>query len=179
MVTQDAPVGTTYALAPQLYNKTLVQSPLIDTLLSGISNDDHEDDPILAGWWMATRLASQLPWIMKVSCTVGIEFYDVELGDPVTLKIPRFGYAAGVDFQCIGIDIKLPTKIDLVLIRRDVQGPYTYTPVTTGTNFLLCEDGATVNARYLATALLLHLNGDEGATLFPDSSQNALTMLST
>ncbi len=120
-VLQNLGVGTDYASAPQSYNKTLVQSPTIDTLLSGF---DDTTDPALLQLWMETRRAMTLPWQKVASCTVGIEFYDVEIGDPITVKIPRFGYDAGVDFQCISTTIKLPNKVALKMVRRDVQAPY-------------------------------------------------------
>jgi hypothetical protein len=128
-VLQNNGVGTTYATAPEFYNKTLVQSPQIDTLLSGY---DDTTDPAILQLWMETRRAMSLPWISVLSKTVGIEFYDVELGDPVTVQFiekdgkVRFGYGgAGVDFQCIGVDINLPNKVALRMVRRDIQAPYT------------------------------------------------------
>lgn len=126
-VLQNDGVGTDYANAPQNYHKTLVPSPTIDTLLSGA---DDTTDPALLQLWMETRRAMSLPWISQASVTTGIECYDVELGDPVTVKAPRFSYDAGVDFQCTGITIKLPSKVDLKLIRRDVQASYGSRPTT-------------------------------------------------
>ncbi|MGH7605403.1 MAG: hypothetical protein ACRENK_15585 [Gemmatimonadaceae bacterium] len=119
---QDNGVGDDYANAPELYNKTLVESPQIDTLLSGA--DDATDVTVLRSW-METRLAASLPWLTTASMTVGIDCYDLELGDVVTLALPRFGYDAGVEFQLISTDIKLPSKIDIKLLARDnVQSPY-------------------------------------------------------
>lgn len=119
---QDNRVGDDYANAPELYNRTLVQSPQIETLLSGA--DDATDLTVLRAW-METRLAMTLPWLTTASMTVGIDCYDAELGDVVTVALPRFGYDAGVDFQVISINIKLPAKIELRLLRRDIiQSPY-------------------------------------------------------
>lgn len=114
-------VGLDSENAPQLYHKTLVESPQIDTLLSGA--DDTEDDPKLR-LWMDVRRAMQLPWLQVASGTVGIDAYAVELGDPATVQMDRFGFDDGVEFQCVGINIKLPNKVDIRLLRRDVQVPY-------------------------------------------------------
>lgn len=118
---QNDGIGLDYENAPQLYNKTLVESPQIDTLLSG---DDDASDQVELQQWMDVRRAAQLPWLTVASGTVGIDAYAIELGDIVTLEMPRFGYDDGADFQAISVNIKLPNKVDLKLLRRDVQRPY-------------------------------------------------------
>jgi hypothetical protein len=86
---QPDSVGTSYENAPELYHKTLAISPVIDTLLSQDFAATPADLDSL-GQWMATRRATQLPWIETISITVGIEFYGLEIGDPVTLTMDRY-----------------------------------------------------------------------------------------
>jgi hypothetical protein len=65
-----------------------------------------------------------LPWIEYITFVVGIDFYQLELGDPVRLTVPRYGWDAGVLFQVIGIVIKLTeAKIELRIARRNVIQP--------------------------------------------------------
>jgi len=121
--------GTTYALAPELYHKTLSTSPPIETLLS------WEDDSSIVDLtqWMETRRAMFLPWLEIVTVTVPLGanpdapamFYALELGDVVRVTVPRFGYDAGVLFQVIAIGIGLSkARTMLRLVRkRGVSAP--------------------------------------------------------
>lgn len=119
---QGASIGTSYADAPELYHKTLVQSSSIETMLSGV---DDETDALILDQWMETRRAMFLPWVHQVRISVDLTYYALELGDVVTLQHNRYGYDEGVLFQVIGITIRLvDNRIDLTLIRRHVQAPY-------------------------------------------------------
>lgn len=118
---QPESVGTDYENAPELYHKTLAVSPVIDTLLSEAFSPTDLDS---LAQWMTTRKAMLLPWIEYVTFVVGIDFYQLELGDPVRLYVPRFGWDDGVLFQVIGIVIKLTeAKIELRIARRNVIQP--------------------------------------------------------
>lgn len=118
---QPDSVGTTYDLAPELYHKTLAVSPQIDTLLSEVFSFSDVDS---LAQWMTTRRAIFLPWIEVVSLTVGLDFYELELGDVVRLIIPpRMGQSdeTGVLFQVISITLRLTdAKIDLKIARRNI-----------------------------------------------------------
>jgi hypothetical protein len=127
---QDPSVGVSYNDAPQLYNKSLAVSPVLDTLLSGAF--DELDLPFLETW-MDTRRAMFLPWIETVTLTTGIDFYELELGDIVNLTMARFGDDDGVLFQVISINLKLSAaKIDFKLVRRRLLSdpPPEWTQVT-------------------------------------------------
>lgn len=114
-------VGTTYNDAPELYNKSLTVSPVVDTLLSG--GFDELDLPFLE-IWMDTRREMFLPWIEIVSITVGLDFYELELGDVVSLVMPRFGEDDGTLFQVMAINLRLSqAKVDLRLVRRRLLAP--------------------------------------------------------
>lgn len=115
---QDESIGTTYDLAPELYNKSLTVSPVIDTLISDAFSEFDTD--VLARW-MATRRVMFLPWVEVITVVVGIDYFELEIGDPVLLTLPRFGDDDGVLLQVIGIDIRLSTaKIQLKLARRNI-----------------------------------------------------------
>jgi hypothetical protein len=119
---QGNSVGSTYEEAPERYNLTLTESPVIETLLSGWND---EDDALVLDAWMEVRRAMFLPWLDLVTVTVDLTYYTLELGDVVTVQIPRFGWDAGVTFQVIGISMRpVEGKIRLRLIRRHIQGPY-------------------------------------------------------
>jgi len=133
---QDAAVGTAYADIPEAYHKTLSISPAIDTLLSG--GFDELDLPYLAAW-METRRFMQLPWIERLSMTVGMEFYFLELGDPVEVVTPRYGLDGGDLFQVISINVNLTkSEIELVLMRRHLAEPLPpgWTRVTASIDFV-------------------------------------------
>lgn len=118
---QETAVGTAYADIPEAYDKTLSISPALDTILSG--GFGELDLPYLADW-METRRFMQLPWIERLSITVGLEFYFLELGDPVSVIMPRYGMDGGELFQVISININLTAaKIDLILLRRHTAEP--------------------------------------------------------
>lgn len=111
-----SPVYDTYFERPELYDKTLSISPAIDTLLSGGLGDG--DLPYLEAW-EDVRLAMQLPWLESVSITVGLEFFYLELGDPVVITTARYGLDTGVLFQVTSININITrAKVDLTLLRR-------------------------------------------------------------
>lgn len=114
---QDPPgLGTTYNDSPQSYNKSLVTSPIVETLLSGAL--DELDLPFLETW-MDTRRDTFLPWIEIMSITVGLEFFQLEIGDPVNMITTRFGQDSGTLFQVISINIRLSDwEIDLQIVRR-------------------------------------------------------------
>jgi hypothetical protein len=119
---QGNSVGSTYEEAPERYNLTLTESPVIETLLSGWND---EDDALVLDAWMEVRRAMFLPWLDLVTVTVDLTYYTLELGDVVTVQIPRFGWDAGVTFQVISITMRpVEGKIRLKLIRRHIQGPY-------------------------------------------------------
>jgi len=114
-------IGVTYADKPELYNLTLVQSPLIETLLSG---DDEFYDAEYLVQWMEVRRSTFLPWMETVTVTVGLEYFELELGNVVTLEVPRFDFDAGELTQVIGIDINLMNaKITLRLMHRRLAAP--------------------------------------------------------
>lgn len=117
---QDPGVGTTYNDAPELYNKSLTVSPVLETLLSGAF--DELDLPFLETW-METRREMFLPWIETASLTTGIDFYEEELGNVINLTNPRFDEDTGTLFQVIDINIKLPWKIDFRMVRRRLLAP--------------------------------------------------------
>lgn len=112
-------VGTTYADSPQLYDLTLEVAPPQDTLISAGDTTDSSQLTL----WMERRRAMTLPWLETVSFTVGLEFYELELGDVVNLTVERFGWDAGVLFQVIAININATKqKIELQLLRRHALG---------------------------------------------------------
>lgn len=118
---QDTAVGSAYADIPEAYDKTLSISPALDTILSGAFGE--LDLPYLADW-METRRFMQLPWIERLSITVGLEYYFLELGDPVSVITPRYGLDTGDLFQVISININLTqAKIEVVLLRRHTAEP--------------------------------------------------------
>lgn len=122
-VVQPDSVGTSYADAPELYHKTLAKSPVIDTLLSEVFSISDVDS---IAQWMTTRRAIFLPWIEVITIVVGIEFYTLELGDPVRLFIaPRMGEDdTGTLFQVISNTIRLTdAKVELRIARRTVIQP--------------------------------------------------------
>jgi hypothetical protein len=115
--------GTTYALAPELYHKTLSTSPPLETLLSW----DDDSSIIYLTQYMETRRAMFLPWLEVVTVSVPLGanpdapkmFYALELGDVVRVTITRFGYDAGVLFQVIAVGINLTkTRTILRLVRK-------------------------------------------------------------
>lgn len=111
-------LGTTYEDRPELYHKTLAISPVIDTLISAEFSPTDLD--ILAQW-MTTRRAMLLPWVNIASLTVWVDFFELELGDPVRLIISRFGADDGVLFQVISITIRLTeARVELKLARRNI-----------------------------------------------------------
>jgi hypothetical protein len=118
-VIQNPTAGTGYNANPQLYNLSLVESPELDTLLSS-SNDVSGDTR--ARHWMDTARAKQAPWIETVSGVFNIEYFELELGDPVTLQMNRYGYDAGPLTQVVGIDINLTEgEVGLRLCRRSTS----------------------------------------------------------
>lgn len=125
---QDAAVGVTYADAPELYDLSLVVSPTIETLLSG--DDDTVDIDALIAWMETARFAI-LPLQENLHLTVGLEFYQQELGDAMAATITRvdgstyFGIDVGSLFQVTGINLRLTDqKIDFVFRRRRLSTPY-------------------------------------------------------
>lgn len=88
---QPDSVGTSYLDAPELYHKTLTVSPVIDTLLSQEFNSPTDTDSLAQ--WETTRRIMFLPWIEVITITVGIEFFELELGDVVRLFVDRFDLA--------------------------------------------------------------------------------------
>lgn len=127
-VTQYALAGINYAAAPQLYNLSLAISPEISTLLSS-GNGDDSIEMARTRLWLDRRRSRFLPWIETISGLFGIEFYTVELGDVITLTVPRFDLDAGELVQVIGIDINLSSaKVGMKLLRRHLPGSVTSTP---------------------------------------------------
>lgn len=119
---------TAYLDRPELYHKTLATSPVVDTLLSQDFAAAPADLDEFAQW-MTVRRAMFLPWVEVVTIVVGIEFFELELGDPVSLTISeadgatRYGISDTL-FQVIGIVIRLTdAKIELKLARRTVIQP--------------------------------------------------------
>jgi hypothetical protein len=118
-VIQNPTSGTTYNANPQLYNLSLVVSPQLETLLT--ANTDSDGDT-RARHWMDTARAKQAPWIETISGTFNIEYFELELGDPVTLQMNRYGYDAGELVQVVGIDINLTdAEVALRLCRRSTS----------------------------------------------------------
>lgn len=120
---QPDSIGTTYENAPELYHKTLTVSPVIDTLLSEAFSETDLDS---LARWETVRRSMFLPWIEIVTVVVGINFYQLELGDPVRLFIaPRMGIDEnGALFQIIGIVLRLTdAKIELRMARRNIIQP--------------------------------------------------------
>lgn len=121
---QDDAVGNTYADKPELYDLTLVESPIIETWVSG-DGDDAANADVLAAW-MEVKRFNGLPWQERIQrVTVGLEFYDRELMDVARLTFDRFGFDAGVKVQVIGIRMRLTdAKIEFTLLRRRLAEPY-------------------------------------------------------
>lgn len=115
--------GTAYADAPQLYSLSLEVSPPIETYLS--AGYAEEELPVIERWALQRKLMFQ-PWIETISCTVGIEFYALELGDVVRLTLDRFSADAPNQsslLQVVGVDIRLTeAKVGLQLMRRRASG---------------------------------------------------------
>jgi len=128
---QAASVGTTYAAAPELYDLTLVESPVLETILSGGSDgdlliaggDDAADSAVLSGW-LDLKREILLPWLETLSVQVGVEFYGLELGDAVNVTMDKFGLETGELYQVVDIDVRLTeAKVGLKMIRRRAVAP--------------------------------------------------------
>jgi hypothetical protein len=118
-VIQNPTSGTQYNANPQNYNLSLAVSPEIETLLSA---DNDVTGDLRARHWMNVARAKQAPWIETVSGVFGIEHFELELGDPVTLQMFRYGYDAGELVQVVGIDINLTDgEVALRLCRRSTS----------------------------------------------------------
>ena len=119
---QDDAVGTTYADRPELYDLMLVESPIIDTLIS--AENDETATEILRAWAEVERF-NGLPQLRHANLTVGMEFFEKELGDVALITFPFFRMDAGTLAQVVGIKLR-PTdyEIDLVLYFRSLSEPY-------------------------------------------------------
>jgi hypothetical protein len=118
-VIQNPTSGTQYNANPQNYNLSLAVSPQIETLLSA---DNDVTGDLRARHWMNTARAKQAPWIETVSGVFNIEYFELELGDPITLQMFRYGYDAGELVQVVGIDINLTdAEVALRLCRRSTS----------------------------------------------------------
>jgi len=125
---QDDAVGVTYADAPELYDLSLVVSPVIETLLSG-DDDDVDIDALIA--WLETARFAILPIQENLRLTTGLENYQQELGDAMATTLTRvdgpnyFGIDDGALFQVTSINLRLTDqKIDFVFRRRRLSTPY-------------------------------------------------------
>lgn len=106
---------------PELYHQTMGR--LVDqrTLISPLS--DHDAANFLFTWQSIHR-TQRLPWLEFIDVPVDLSFYQVEIGNIVTLDLThpdgtvRFGID-GLMYQCVSIDIALTDGvIRLGLVRR-------------------------------------------------------------
>lgn len=119
---QDNAVGTTYADSPELYDLTLVESPIIDTW---ISDDNDETADLIIRSWAEVERFNGLPWLRHATMTVGMEFFEKELGDVARITFPFFRMNAGILTQVVRIRLR-PTdyEIDLTFFFRSLSQPY-------------------------------------------------------
>lgn len=63
------------------------------------------------------RTALFKPYVRKFSCSVGLDKYQLNPGDPVLVKYPRYGLTAGKVFRVVSVNVRLTEKlVDLVLV---------------------------------------------------------------
>lgn len=102
--TQAAPTGTTYTANPGLYHKSMAKSPLFSTYI--VREDDSNAATELATW-CDVRRRQTLPWMQLVDVVCHMRAYALDLGDVVTLTMPRFAFASGPAMQVVGIAVDL------------------------------------------------------------------------
>lgn len=124
-VEQDDAVGDTYADRPELYDKSMVLSPMLDTWFSGDEDDDN-DLAHFKGTYLEVARANGLPHLEYIKTVrVGMEFYDRELGDVARLTFDRWGFDDGELVQVVGIKrLYTARQIELTLLRRRLSTPY-------------------------------------------------------
>lgn len=114
----EAVISPVYYDQPSPYHKTMAVSPETETLLSILDADEDADYPLGTRWFRRMRNIF-FPWLEFVTITVGLRAYTLELGAVVALDLDRYGYAGGVNFQVLSIDLKLVDgAITLVLVRQ-------------------------------------------------------------
>jgi hypothetical protein len=60
------------------------------------------------------------PWTRVYRCTVGLEWYDLDPGDCVSLMHPRFGLEGGKNVRVISVAPRFSDgACDLVLVRQE------------------------------------------------------------
>jgi hypothetical protein len=98
------------------WHKTMTESPETETLLSILSPTAASNQSTL---WYQTAYSMFLPWLEFVTLSVGLEAYALELGDVVSLTLPRWGFDSGPKFQVLATALR-PTRneLGLVLVRN-------------------------------------------------------------
>ena len=118
-VQQDLYTGASYADSPQSYHLSMSESPVIETLLSGFN--DLADLP-RQGLWMDTRRGCLLPWLETVTLRTGMDRYDHEIFDVVSIDFTKSGrelFDPALQTQVVRIKISLTSwKIELGLFFR-------------------------------------------------------------
>ncbi len=92
------------------YHKTAIDSAPKETSLFSVGGDAQTlcDD----------RTNLFRPWTRVFRCTVGIDKYALDPGDPVLVSYPRYGMSAGAKFRVVSVKMRLSARaIDLVLAR--------------------------------------------------------------
>jgi hypothetical protein len=117
--------------APSLYHLSMSDSSLIETLISG-PDDTSDIDPSAVPFqsvetnladWSSIRRGTKLPWTEFVDYDAGLDRYGLEIGEVVSLLLPRYGLSAGLLHQVcsIGIDASA-RKTQLGIVRRRYAG---------------------------------------------------------
>jgi hypothetical protein len=140
--------------APQLYHKSMSGVQLVATLISAEADDSIPDiTPPANAWNVDTYLgafisllrAESLPWHEFIDISIGLEYFQLELGHIVNFNYPRYGLTGGVLFQVCSIEIDVTTeRVRLGLVRRrfaGTSGPLSDKLLQENGDFLFQENG--------------------------------------
>lgn len=110
--TSTDPGGTTYVANWWDYDRSAIDSKPIE--LNCVSGTG-------AGQIIADGLMALFrPWTCAFSCTVGIEWYDLNPGDCISLSYPRYGLDDGKKVRVISVSVNpLNRTVDLVMVRQE------------------------------------------------------------
>lgn len=158
---QPAPSGTSYAANPALYHKTMAKSPLFETL---IARESDAAAAVELATWCDARRKQTASWAQLVDIQCHFRAYQLDLGDVVTLTLPRFGFAAGINAQVIASALDLDKlTVSLTLAYRLAATAQSGALPTPG--YLLQQNGSRLIIAAIASPTLDPSKTGAGASL--------------
>lgn len=114
-VTTD-PAGDGYVGNWWLYHKSAIDSAPLATSLAQYSTTPADYAQTICD----ARTELFKPWTRVFRCAVGLDKYELNPGDCISVTYPRYGLDSGKKFRVMGVKTRISDRaIDLVLVRQN------------------------------------------------------------